>query len=364
MSARTPQEEFDAKISPCCAKEAEINKRRSETEAVLKFHDLVADLERRHKITFLPNLELCRCCHTMEDEYVHDYPALQEYRRDQMMIESGSEDDEQSNPDDATGCAVGGLSVFGDDDDDNYSDDDDDEFDYLLDANTMNISAVEENRIMELKVRAMQLKSAHGHGYGVHRQIHYSKVFTVGAGIDSPLPPEAAVIHLYDPYSVACAKLDVILEGPKFAHLYKGTKFLRADGKMAVRLSQIVSEEHIPCLIAVREGNLVSYCANLTGIVDRGENVDEWALEEWLDNANVLIRDMPSIDTMCRIRPEEEALLASMMKSSKPDDYCRSDDYYDCGVENCEKTFPHKHIGIPTDEQDGLVISESDLKSF
>lgn len=337
----------DVTLSCCEEREAEINARQMATESILRLHDRVAFLERRHQVNLIPNLDLCRCCYTTADGALQEYPALEEYRH-HLMAESDSED-EASLPDDVTGCAVGGISLEGDDTED--EEDSDDEFDYLLEDTTINISNVEEERKLDIKLRGLHLDSARGHGYGVHRHVNPWKVWEQ-AGMDTPLPPQAAIVHLYDPCSILSAKLDVVLESSRFASKYKGTKFVRADGKKAVAANPIVSEDRLPCLIAVRDGKIIATCDKLRDVLDRHYNVvDEWALEEWLDRANVLIREIPTLDYMCRIRPEEEALLDSMRKAEKS-----VEEYYDCGWEGCQKTFCHKHVGAGTDEQDGFVV--------
>jgi len=332
----------DVTLSCCEEHEAEINARRTATESILRLHDRVASLERHHQINVVPNSNRYRCYNTMEDD--GDYPALREYRH-HLMVESDSED-EASLPDDVTGCAVAGASLDGEE---TEEEDEDDEYDYLLEETTLNITNVEEERRLEMKLRGLHLDIARGHGYGVHRHINPGNVWEQ-AGLNSPNPPQAAIVHLYDPTSIPSAKLDVILESNRFAAKYKGTKFLKADGKKAVSANPIVPKDCLPCIMAIRNGTIIATCDKLRDVMDRHYNVvDEWALEEWLDRANVLIREAPEIDNLVRIRPEEEALLDSIRReneqTSASTEKIVEKEYYDCGLEGCQKTFCHQHIG-------------------
>lgn len=327
----------DPTLSCCEEHEAEINRRRNATESILRLHDRVAKLERHHQINVLPNSDRYRCCYPTADGELKDYPALREHRH-HLMVESESED-EASLPDDVTGCAVAGASLDGEE---TEEEDDDDEFDYLLEETTLNITNVEEERRLEMKLRGLHLDIAKGHGYGVYRHINPWNIWEqAGVNSNSPSPPQAVIVHLYDPASIPSAKLDVILESNRFAAKYKGTKFLKADGKKAVAANPIIPEDCLPCIMAIRDGTIIATCEKLRQVMDRHcDVVDECALEEWLDRANVLIREAPEIDNLVRIRPEEEALLDSMRKENEI-----IEDYYDCGLEGCQKTFCHQHIG-------------------
>jgi hypothetical protein len=47
--------------------------------------------------------------------------------------------------------------------------------------------------------------------------------------------------------------------------------------------------------------------------------------------------------------------------SSKPAQVPPEEERYDCGLEGCNKTFKHEHVGIQTSEQDGLVVKEDTI---
>jgi len=357
---------MDPTLESCCQKDREQNERKVATESILRLHDRIAQLERSHRISTITNFELSSpyCMEVGNGEIgngLEDYHTLSEMRRNQM-IESSSEGEDEENSL-VTGCAVAGKSLAGDETDE----DDDSEFDYLLECPELNLYNMEEEKKLELQLRSLHLKCGEEQGYGVHRHMNPWCIWKY-VGIDSSHPPQAAVVHLYDPHSVLCAKLDILLEGPKFSTRYKGTRFSYVDGKMAIMSHlNIVPENHLPCLIAIREGKVVTHCAKLRSIVNYSNIIDEWALEEWLDRANVLIHHLPPIEDLCRVRPEEEALYASMMKKSDSveEKLDSVEEFYDCGIDGCSKVYPHKHIGVNcnTESQDGYIISEDLLVS-
>eukprot|EP00586_Coscinodiscus_wailesii_P016968 CAMPEP_0172511948 /NCGR_PEP_ID=MMETSP1066-20121228/240528_1 /TAXON_ID=671091 /ORGANISM="Coscinodiscus wailesii, Strain CCMP2513" /LENGTH=328 /DNA_ID=CAMNT_0013291531 /DNA_START=348 /DNA_END=1333 /DNA_ORIENTATION=+ len=287
--------------------------------------------------------------------------------------------------DDETECAVAGKSIVGDCDDDDSSD----EFDYLLDDDVdmeedgggelPSFRIYEEERRLQLEFMALHMELARQHGYGVHRQMHFARVlYAAGLGMQS-FKPYAAVIHLYDPESMASGRLDLLLEGERISDVYRGTKFMRASGRSVLMLNkelvskslrislgrEIKVDSDLPCLIAVRNGEVVAVCPRLNGLVygdvERSDvRVDGSAVEHWLDRAGVLVRNAPPYDELCRIRPEEDALYSTKMVVDQQD----TEEFYDCGVSGCHKTFSHKHVGVSNEHQDGLMIAEEDIHGF
>ena len=190
------------------------------------------------------------------------------------------------------------------------------------------------------------------HGYGTMRQMHPLRVLRTAGLLHTD--EGAVVLHLFDPTSDMSASLDLVLE--KHAIHYKGTKFLRSDGRAVLKMNpsfRPVTEEDIPALIAIRDGCVVATCANLKGL--GYAKVDENQTIYWLDRTNVLIRDPPPEHMLCRISPDVDALLASGILKQKQQGEV---DYFNCGVPGCQKTFYHEHVGIATDEQDGLIVKQ------
>merc|ERR1719223_2154632 len=70
------------------------------------------------------------------------------------------------------------------------------------------------------------------HGYGVHRQMHPTRVFAAaGYGADlvrDRVCPRGSVLHLYDAHSPLSVSLDFCLE--EMATRFAGTKFVRGLG--------------------------------------------------------------------------------------------------------------------------------------
>jgi hypothetical protein len=272
----------------------------------------------------------------------------------------------------------------------NSDSDDDSEFDYLLDEDLPDPSAYgtdadpyananstfllyQEERMEELQLNALIHESALQHGFGTHRQIHPQRVLH-GAGLGmggirgnraAAIPP-AAVIHLYKE-SMMCASLDLCLEDLSIN--YRGTKFLRADGRSALIMNASIVKEvlpklsvesGVPALIAVRDGVVVAVCPNLSALGDeRDGKIEPRAVEHWLYNARVLLSDVPlEFEDYCRIRPEEDALLENMMREkAKLEEMATKGMIYNCGVPGCNKTFRHEHVGVKNDEQSGLLVS-------
>jgi hypothetical protein len=92
---------------------------------------------------------------------------------------------------------------------------------------------------------------------------------------------------------------------------------------------------------------------------NEGGEVDTIAVREWLENCGVLSNRPPRMDDLCNIRPEEEALMDSgLIAQSK---VAAEQERYDCGLEGCNKSYKHEHVGIQTSEQSGLVVSEETI---
>jgi len=83
-------------------------------------------------------------------------------------------------------------------------------------------------------------------------------------------------------------------------------------------------------------------------------HVDRSALEAWLFRTGALDqRTPPPFETLCRMRPEEEALMDSLRAPAQQ----VQESYYDCGLPGCQKTFAHEHVGVATEQQAGMVVS-------
>jgi hypothetical protein len=269
------------------------------------------------------------------------------------------------------------------DNNDSGDSDSDDEFDYLLDEDfgqeDENIKQLEEQRRAELEYMMLMRQIAGYHGYGVHRQLHPTRVLRI-AGLgrntaesrksSTPPPPQAVVLHLVDPDSVASASLDYFIEN-ELAKEYPGTMFMRSGGRSVVLLDSALAQKSfpssildpnkdMPALLAIREGVVINACPRLLGLASDGGDgeIEPHAVRQWLDRSGVLLTETP-IEDVCLIRPEEEAhmnFIAQQKPAPPPEE-----EYYNCGVSGCHKSFHHEHVGIQNSEQCGLVVKEDTI---
>lgn len=343
--------------------------------STLRRHDVAAQAERRRRnLVKTPEFEGCRCCYDPNGDG-GEYHALMEYKASQQQRQEGlgggndeAAVDHHPSIDEKESRQVSKDS----DDEDNGSDD---EFDYLLDEDLSGgidtIRELEEKRRAELEYEFFMRQVAAQHGYGVHRQLHPTRVLKAAglldAGPSGRIPPPAVVLHLVDPDSMGSASLDYFLE-TTLAATNPGTVFLRSGGRSTLLMDPSVApkclqsnvldpDRDIPALLAIRDGIVVNTCPHLRGLTSQNDDrIDPYAVRQWLENSGVLLNQPPRLDFLCAIRPEEDALMDYMdtHKHATP----MEEEFYNCGVEGCNKTFKHEHVGIQTSEQDGLVVKE------
>ncbi len=348
----------------------ESNRRTNALTSTLRRHDIAAQAERRRRnLVKTPEFEGCRCCYDPNGDG-GEYRALLEFKAQQQQVEEEEED--ESNHQSTRQNNSRQVSKDGDE----YSSDD--EFDYLLDADLSaelhSIRELEEKRRAELEYDFFMRQVAAQHGYGVHRQLHPARVLKasgLGATSNGRIPPPAVILHLFDPDSMASASLDYFLE-TTLASANPGTVFLRSGGRSTLLMDPSVAQKHLPshlldpdhdmpALLAIRDGVVVNACPRLQGLTTHSSTssrrrIDEHAVRQWLKNSGVLLNQAPRLDFLCAIRPEEDALMNYL--DSHEQHPTPLDERYNCGVDGCNKTFKHEHVGIRTSEQDGLVVKE------
>mmetsp|Transcript_26114 Transcript_26114/g.39516 ORF Transcript_26114/g.39516 Transcript_26114/m.39516 type:complete len:405 (-) Transcript_26114:44-1258(-) len=337
---------IDPSLDDCCRREVESNRVYNALTSTLSRHDVtvLAERRRRHVLHNLKFGSGCRCTYDPNSDG-GDYRALIELREIMKKEQEEADEDEEEEPDH---------------EEEDDKDDSDDEFDYLLDEDLPIDNDLEERRRAELEFSMLHQEMATLHGFGVHRQMHPCRVLKA-AGLESRgrSPPDAVVLHLFDPESMKSASLDLILED--LAKTCKGTKFLRSDGRSTLLLNADVAssalpniklEEDLPCLVCIDGGTVVSTSPRLQGLTEEDRTLPS-ALRNWLDRSHVLVESTPPFDQLCSIRPEEDALLDHMRAPKEPEL-----ERFDCGVPNCNKTFFHEHVGIGNEQQKGLVVSE------
>jgi hypothetical protein len=327
----------------------------------LRRHDVIAMAERRRRnLVTTSGFEGCRCCYDPNSDG-GEYLTLIEYKKQHpISIPNASTFMEQIENE--TKEATGTLE-------EEYDDDSDDEFDYLLDEDLPGgggdddtLRELEENRRAELEYQILMNQVALQHGYGTHRQLHPGRVLKAAGLGDTRQAPPAVVLHLVDADSLASASLDYFLE-TDIAPRHKGTMFVRSGGRSTLLMDAVLAQKafrqlkpdrDMPCLVAIKDGVVIHTCPNLSGLCQQEDGpVEPRAVEEWLDNCGVLLDQAPRWEALCYIRPEEEALMDYLTKPKAAEF-----EYYDCGLEGCQKTFSHEHVGIKTSEQDGLVVKE------
>ena len=289
----------------------------------------------------------------------------------------------------------------------NTENESDDEYDYLLDEDDLpsgsgdntsyvnnTLKTFEEQRRMELEWEIFQNEIAMLHGYGIHRQIHPQRILSIAGLRHSSQslvePPPFVVMHLVDADSIGSASLDLYLE--VLATKFRGTMFVRSSGRATLLLNDVPTidtvlpmfrsytsaqnvDAALPALVAIRHGTAVNACLQLQGLLSSSSSslsysrdsekssseIEPSAVRVWLDRCGVLHERPPNIDTMCRIRPEEEALLDSCTR--RQPEAIEDEQRYDCGKNGCSKSFPHEHIGERNEQQDGLLVSEAAILS-
>jgi hypothetical protein len=379
---------LDPTLDSCCQRDLEDRRRGQALRSTLQRFDVVAERERRrrHAVSFNGSANCeeqdsgCRCIYDPNSDG-GEYRTLTELR---AARESTSQNDAIHEPeydvDDRKNSNENDHSAIHNDRSDEESED---EYDYLLDEDIPNgdtalsVKNFEEARRAELEWELLKNEIALLHGYGIHRQIHPRRVLTM-AGLNAStnrshiVPPSAVVLHLVDADSMASASLDLYLD--QLAKRYRGTMFLRSSGRATLLLDAVLvakslpmfrslsqPDVYLPALVAIRDGVAVNACLQLQGLL-RSRTITDFEIEEaavhdWLDGCGVLRDHPPNVDAMCRLRPEEEALLDSCLRSVTVSE----EERYDCGREGCFKTFPHEHVGEQNERQDGLLLSEAEI---
>jgi len=321
----------------------------------------LAERRRRNLVT-TPAFDGCRCCYDPNSDGHGEYRSLVEYKEQHPIVEQQAEEEEEKK------------EPSGDDVDRKDEDDSDDEFDYLLDEDLPGgedngLKELEDQRRAELEFEILKRQVALQHGYGTHRQLHPSRVLKAAGLAANPArsPPPAVVLHLVDPDSIASASLDYYLE-TALSSKYPGTVFLRSGGRSTLLMdaaiaqkafsNQLQPDRDMPALVAIRDGIAVNICPRLRGLsAEEGGPIEPRAVEMWLEQSSVLLSQLPPFDTLCYIRPEEDALMDYLTKQ-KP---VEEEERFDCGLEGCSKSFRHEHVGIKTSEQDGLILKEETI---
>lgn len=363
--------DLDPALDDCCRREVLANRRADALQRTLDAHTHVLLRQEQARRNLVQTLRFsgCRCCYDPDNDGTGDYRALEAMR--EARCEGGTEPavavTMMRQDGDAARQVHSEKSEAAEEED---SDGSDSEYDYLLDDDSQDeeMKQIEEQRRAQLQVEMLERQLLQQHGYGVHRQMHPTRVLKAAGlgGSCSGYHGDSVVLHLYDPDSTTCAQLDLYLEkrlAPKFA----GTKFLRCGGRSCLlmdadlaskALGRLHADRDVPALLAIKQGVVIASCPGLQGMQDSDGNIVEREVEEWLDHAGVLSNE--AVHDVCRIRPEEDALMDYLMQQKQADDREKVAMFH-CGVEGCQKAFYHEHVGVKTEHQSGLVVNESDV---
>lgn len=243
------------------------------------------------------------------------------------------------------------------------------EYDYLLNNDDVNIHAFNQQRMKELHQQSSKSTTQCGI---VYDQIPPQNIFEA-AGLcagcrklsccDKVRP--AAVIHLYEDCRI-CASLDLCLE--EIISTYNGTKFIRSFGRQALFHNRNIVQKSLPqlrnglpTLIAVKDGVVEAMCQNLSTFINpRNNEIEPSSVENWLNQAGVLLKEVPFSSKSCchvasgRIDHKKGRTPIAMPKFDV-------EDLFKCGLPGCQKNFHHEHIGIKNEQQDGMLVREKDI---
>ena len=197
--------DLDPALDECCRRDEEEQRRGSALRTVLRHHDRIAAAERARNLRNLVTLTAgggsemgpagsfqgCRCCYDPHRDGGGDYRALLELRAEQQPRLLPSNDDFGDHDDREPLEAAGKSDLSGSDSDS------DAELDAMLEgldvggsagalhsgsgeATSSSSSAVawEERRRRELEEALRYRQTALEHGYGAHRPVHPSRVWT------------------------------------------------------------------------------------------------------------------------------------------------------------------------------------------
>lgn len=156
------------------------------------------------------------------------------------------------------------------------------------------------------------------------------------------------ICHLYEPFSPTCASIDLALEA--LAPRYPGTRCCRLPLKKAGELeTRLRLPTGVPALLVVIvDGCVVDSCGDFRRFGTESM-VHEDALEQWLNYGHALIREPPSLARAREyVRKSAKAVNGLLRRGDGKGELDDEDEeeYYECGLEGCRKTFAHDHIGL------------------
>jgi hypothetical protein len=320
-----PFEELDS----CCQKEIVNENHHARVGAELRKHDRTLERMEMHKKA-INSLRKGFCvCGTDCEMIASDYPLL-------AMIR-GHAGNERVIGSDLVAAGMDGErrgDGESESDDDSLLDDMGDEF----------LTTEEKIRLEEVVNMQKLVEKARGMGYAQHMEETASHC---GLLIKSQ---QTLILHIYNPNSLFCARLDLELE--KLAVIYIGTKFRRMPMStdtsyfvesqvekgisVSAQSAQPRVERGRPFLVAFKDG---AVCFTEGGLSRFGSDREVYQSElvTYFSNAHVLSSEvvMPSLQQLAGFNAEEE-----------PEDDPESSS---CGFPGCKRSYNHSHVAAGAD---------------
>ena len=342
---------FD-ELDPCCQKEIEIARKKKIVSEKLRTVD--RSLRRLQEqdgvlcVTDPSDAWRCFCC-----RLGGDYPALAKLRQEMAEYEiEGDHETETDKP----------VRERGSDSDADDSDDDDD---LLLDID-LPLTPYEQERLAYAKQREQEVSLSKSFGLGIHIEDSLEHILTY----TQQQPSIPLILHIYQPDSYSCAKVDYVLEG-KLSESYLGTRFRRlryfstlsSDNRLlsAPFGQELTWKLHVlggdPLIVCIR-GDSSKLLACITDYVGSlGESLEDIArnLVNSFEHAHALITELPSLPILKLGIPRNEnvgdgvsggtvwrvgGLLGEREREGEEEEeierYCDDPD--------CTKRYQHEHV--------------------
>lgn len=281
-------------LEPCCQKEIINNRMENELRNKLRQYDRSLKVTEIKKKVFcqIGNITKCECC---TDTSM--YPLLESLR--QKFIEAPSLSDDAKS-----------------DSDESYEDLDED---FVSEYEMLQRENMQKNIIRKNMYES--------EGFGLHAEDSVDHL------INLIFQKTSVVVHIFSPDILMCAQFDLVLEN--LARVYIGTKFRRLINSQGLHLS---SKLQIPTLssgtvLCFRNGVLAGEPFNISQFVlDQSFVMSQSDIDTYLDHLHML-------NSTATLPVNEESALSTMEM-----DNCDEIDRY-CEVANCDRNYPHKHIG-------------------
>jgi hypothetical protein len=301
-------------LDPCCQKDVLEQERNKKLKARLATTDPSLKKERQIESVFSGVFKspTCHTCCSGPSDY-----ALLAQLREEVAWE-----DEQ------------GQRGGGDDEADDGEGGDSDESDIDLDDGFE--SAYEIELKAKLLERTLVMREKEKLMLGIHIEdsvAHTMSYINQAAKI---------IVHIYDPSSLLCAKLDISLENA--AKRYSATRFRRVPMFDAAEMCQKYSlPPHTPVLVCFAEKCVSSFTTDFLELIPDGE-INSNDFFRFLDNSKVAIdKDLDGDATLSMSM--NAALLAGKALQNDNDSGSDEDSKKFCDSVGCAKKYAHTHIG-------------------